>query len=66
MCYMVVNYDRCDRYPKEFDSFDEAKSIFKRLNDSTWTLEFYDKYYNRRILLGKGKRPYNYKGKKKW
>lgn len=63
MCYLVVNYDWNDRYPKEFKSFDEAKSIFKSLNDPTYTLEYYDKYYGRKILMGKGKRPYNYKGK---
>ncbi len=65
MCYMVVNYDWNDRYPEEFDSFEEAKSTFKRLNDSTWTLEYYDKYYNRRILLDKNKRLHEYKGKRK-
>jgi hypothetical protein len=64
MCYMVVNYDWNDRYPEEFDSFDKAKSIFKQLRDPTYTLEFYDRYYNRKILLGKGKRSYNYKEKR--
>ena len=61
MFYMVSNYDYNTRYPKEFDSFDEAKTIFKQLNDPTYTLECYDKFYRRKILLGKGKIPYQYK-----
>jgi len=61
MFYLVVAYDRCDRVPVEFNSFDEAKTVFKQLNDPTYTLDCYDKFYRRKILLGKGKIPYQYK-----
>jgi len=56
--YLVVNYDRCEREPEIFDSFDKAKARFKELKDRTYTLECYDKWYNRRILIGKGKPKY--------
>jgi len=63
--YFIVNYDRCDRVEEVFYSFQKAKSKFKSLNDPTNTLEFYNKWYVRKILLGKGKRPWNSTYKKK-
>jgi len=57
--YLVVSYDTCDRIDEIFHTFQEAKIKFKELDDPTYTLEFYNKWYVRKILLGKGKRPYN-------
>jgi hypothetical protein len=51
--YLIVNYDWNTRYPEVFYDYKEAKAKFIELNDITNTLEGYNKWYNRRIHMGK-------------
>lgn len=54
MVYYIVNYDWNTRYPKEFYTIREAKKIFKKIHDGTYTLEGYNFYnYKRRHIMGK-------------
>ena len=53
--YYITNYDACDRYPKEFYTFKEAMDQFLKLRDEHSVIEYFDKWYNRKIVYWIGK-----------
>ena len=53
--FLIVDYDKNTRYPKEYYNFSEAKEDFINLSkeNSNYTLEKYTKQYNRIFVMGK-------------